>query len=228
MEYHPLLSNDEYYYISSQTSKLPKKFNKSQMRLRIKEKVEKTFKTFESIYYSRVLEQKYKDELFSPDQIKWLAEVFTNYDKSNPITNEQSIARVLVEVGFNYYKQRYQPINFIANEIQKIEGLLRVLESQAKEEELESKGMKMYRARSKNKKPPILLAEKDFWQAECMYCFNQSLHHAQTENESIKNVKHDKDCLYLQDVKKFGWKYKKETTFQYVRTFPPRDLKKKR
>ena len=51
-----------------------------------------------------------------------------------------------------------------------------------------------------------------------MYCFNQSLHHAQTEQESIKNVKHDKDCIYLQDVKKYGWKYKKETTFQYIRT----------
>jgi len=226
MEYHPLLSNDEYYYISSQTSKLPPNFNKSQMRKRIKEKVEKTYKTLEAIYISNELDQNYKDDLFSHEKMKRFAEVFTIYDKSNPISNEQSIARALVEAGFNYYKQRYEPINFIENEIEKIEGLLRVLEFQAQEEERESEGMKMYRLRSKNKKPPIIFAEKDFWIAYCIHCYAISLPHNKTKKEAIKNIRHEKGCLFLTDLKA-GRKNKEITKEQYLRIFPPRDVIKK-
>jgi len=223
---HPLLSNDEYYYISSQTSQLPSNFNKSQMRKRIKDKVEKTYKTLEAIYISKELDQNFKDDLFSHEKIKTLAEVFTIYDKSNPVTNEQSIARALVEAGFNYYNQRYDPIPFIANEIEKIEGLLRVLESQAQEEERESKGMEMYRLRSKNKKPPTIIAEKDFWIAECIHCYAVSQGHSETKKEAIKNIRHEKGCSFLTDIKK-GRKNKELTKEQYIRIFPPRDLEKK-
>jgi len=221
---HPLLSNDEYCYISSQKSKHASNFNKSQMRKRIKEKVEKTYKTFEAIYISKELDQNFKNDLFSDEKIKRLAEVFTIYDKSNPIANEQSIARALVEAGFNYYKQRYEPINFIENEIEKIEGLLRVLEFQAQEEDRESKGMEMYRLRSKNKKPPTIIPEKDFWIAECIHCYAVSQHHNETKKEAIKNIRHEKGCSFLTDLKA-GRKNKEITKEQYLRIFPPRDLK---
>jgi len=223
---HPLLSNDEYYYISSQKSKLPPNFNKSQMRKRIKDKVEKTYKTLEAIYISNELDQNFKDDLFSHEKIKRFAEVFTIYDKSNPISNEQSIARALVEAGFNYYKQRYEPIIFIENEIEKIEGLLRVLEFQAQEEERESKGMEMYRLRSKNKKPPIIFAEKDFWVAYCIHCYAISQHHNETKKDAIKNIRHEKGCSFMIDLKA-GRKNKEITKEQYLRIFPPRDLEKK-
>jgi len=195
------------------------------MRKRIKEKVEKTFKTFESIYISKELDQKYKDDLFSAEKMKRFVEVFTNYDKTNPISNEQAIASALVEVGFRYHQRRYEPIPFITDEIQKIEGLLRVLEFQSRMEEQETEGMKLYRLRDRSRKPPIVIAEKDFWLAECVHCYSMSLPHNNTEKEAIKNIRHEKGCSFLTDIKS-GRKNKELTKEQYIRTFPPRDLKK--
>ena len=227
MEYHPLLSNDEYFYIISQKSKLHPNFNKSQMRKRIKDKVEKTFKTFESIYISNELDQKYKDDLFSAEKMKRFVEVFTNYDKTNPVSNEQAIASALVQVGFRYHQRRYEPIPFITDEIQKIEGLLRVLEFQSRMEEQETEGMKLYRLRGKASKPPIVIAEKDFWLASCVHCYSVSSPHNKTEKEALKNIRHEKGCSFLTDIKS-GRKNKEFTKEQYIRIYPPRDLKKKR
>jgi len=71
---------------------------------------------------------------------------------------------------------------------------------------------------------PIIIAEKDFWVAYCIHCYATSQHHNETKKESIKNIRHEKGCSFLPDIKTRNKEITKE---QYLRIFPPRDLKKK-
>src|SRR2546427_7090362 len=122
MESHPLLSNNQFLYITSQKDKLTKEFNKSQDLSRLETKVKKCFEAFELIWNSDELSQKYKDKLFSDAQIGKFIGILTSYNHTNPVSsevNKQRIAREMIHYGFAYFQRRYKTTQFLSNEIGK-------------------------------------------------------------------------------------------------------------
>jgi len=152
------------------------------------------------------------------------------YDPENMLAeeaNKQKIAREMIQLGFYYFQGRYKETNYLKKQIDEINNLLSELDYLAVVQEEETESMEMYRARSKMKKPPQLVPTKDFWIAECIYCFNYSSGTNKTEDKAIKNIKHSKGCMFLKDVKRYSGKYIDMETWRYIRTIPPRDSKKK-
>ncbi|MCH6574048.1 MAG: hypothetical protein IH795_02410, partial [Bacteroidetes bacterium] len=76
--------------------------------------------------------------------------------------------------------------------------------------------------------PPNIVPEKDFWVAECIYCFNFSYGNNKTEAEAIKNLQHTKGCMFLIDIKRHGGRHRDLEVWRYIRTIPPREDKKKK
>ena len=223
-----MLSKEQYQCITSQEVLVS---NKSEQLKRISEKVDQAFKTFDIILISNGATQEYKDKLFDHEKIRYFLDGLIRYDSKNPLgyeINKQKIAKDVIKLGVDYFLDRYKQTHHLKKQIDEFQSLLQDIDFLAELQQEDTEGMKLYRLRSKHTKPPVIFAEKDFWIAACIHCYSRSLHHSQSERDAIKNIKHEKGCSYLQDVKKHGGKYKKDTTYQYIRIYPPKDLKKKK
>lgn len=222
MESHHLLSNDQREYLTSQN---PKITNKSEQRRRITEKVAQSFKAFDQILTSPYISQKYKDELFAEPIVKYFLINFARYDNDNlreEEANKQEICKTMVTMGLDYFKSRYKKMKIIDKNIEQATGLLNMINILSQEAIYDDEVMKMYKARQRSVRPQLLVAEKDFWMAECKHCYNYSSN-AKTEKEAIKNLKHTKHCLYTIDMKKHGGTQRDSIIQRYIIIYEPRD-----
>lgn len=222
MKSQHLLSNDQHSYLTSQ-DKVP---NPSEQRKRIAEKIEQAFNTFDIILTNQSVSPKFIDELFPSGRIFKFLQILIRFDQENLLQderNKQEIARQVIDLGFNYFKDRYKETFLIQKQIEEMDGLLRMIQYVSDSEQADSEAMELYRTRIRAKKPPHIVPEKDFWVAECIYCFNYSYGTNKTEKEAIQNLNHQKGCLFLKDVKKFGGEHKDMEIWRYIRTISPRD-----
>jgi len=218
---HHLLSTAQYQYLTSQKSIT----NPSEQRKRISVTVEQAFNTFDIILTSQYVSQEFKDELFDETKVRNLLSNFARYDKQNlqsEEANKQTICKLMVTMGLDYFKSRYKKMQMIEKNIEQATSLLNVINFLSQEEVYDDEVLKMYKARSRSVRPQLLIAEKDFWMAECKHCYNFSSN-ATTEKEAIKNLKHTKHCLYTIDIKKFGGTHKDSVNQRYIIRYPPRD-----
>ena len=217
-----LLSNDQHKYITSQNSEIT---NPSEQRRRISEKVEQALNTFDIILTSQYVSQKYKDELFEETRIGNFLSNFARYDNQNlpsEESNKQSICKIMVSIGLDYFKSRYKKMKMVEKNIEQATSVLSLMSLLSQEEVYDEEVMKMYKARSRSVRPQLLVAEKDFWMVECKHCYNYSSN-AKTEKEAIRNLKHTKHCLYTIDMKKHGGTLRDSIIQQYIIRYPPRD-----
>jgi len=222
MKSRHLLSNDQYSYITSQG----KVTNPSEQRKRIAEKIEQAFNTFDIILTEESVPQKFIDELFPSGRINKFLPYLIRYNQENLLQdekNKQDIARQVINSGFSYFEDRYKETFLIKKQIEDMDGLLRSLDYISSVQQSDNEAMELYRTRARSKKPPNIVPEKDFWIAECIYCFNFSYGTNKTEKEAIKNLRHQKGCAFLKDVKKFDGRHKDLEIWRYIRTIPPRD-----
>ena len=222
MKSRHLLSNDQYEYITSQNSKIP---NPSEQRSRISEKVEQALNTFDIILTSQYVSQEYKDELFEETRIRNFLSNFARYDNQNLLSeesNKQTICKTMVSMGLDYFKSRYKKMKMVEKNIEQATSVLSLMSLLSQEQVYDEEVMKMYKARSRSVRPQLLVAEKDFWMAECKHCYNYSAN-AKTEKEAIRNLKHTKHCLYTIDMKKHGGTQRDSIIQQYIVRYEPRD-----
>ena len=225
MESQHLLSSEQYSYISSQTEIS----NPSEQRKRISKKIDQAFKTFEIIITSKDPPPNFVNEIFESNKIRQFLDLLTRYEVEDSFSeddNKQAIAREMISNGFAYFQRKYEKTNYIKNEIERINTLLIELDSFSQAEKYRSESMEMYKARSRAITPPQIVPSKDYWNAECIYCFRFSLGINKTEKEAIKNLKHSKGCMYLKDIKKVSSQNKDMENWRYIRTIPPRDSEK--
>jgi len=222
MKSHHLLSNDQHEYLTSQNGEIP---NPSEQRKRIAEKVEQALSTFDIILTSQYVSQEFKDELFEETKVRNLLSNFARYDNENTPSeeaNKQTICKTMVTMGLDYFKSRYKKMQIIDKNIEQATSLLSMINILSQEEVYDEEVMKMYKARKRSVRPQLLIAEKDFWLAECKHCYNYSSN-AKTEKEAIRNLKHTKHCLYTIDMKKFGGTQRDSIIQRYIIKYPPRD-----
>ena len=220
MTSHYLLSQEQYRYITSQTDIT----NPSEQRKRISNTIDNAFKTFDVILTSNTSHE-FVDELFDNMKLKNFFESLIKYNPDGLISaesNKQKIARHMISLGFLYFQSRYSKTNYLKKQIEDINSLLSELDFLADTELYESEAMEMYRARKNVIKPPQIVPEKDFWSAECIFCFSYSSG-GKSEKDAIGRIRHSKHCLYPKDVKKFHGKHKDMEVWRYIRSIPPRD-----
>jgi len=226
MKSHHLLSNDQYLYLTSQTD-VP---NPSEQRGRIEEKVNQAFATFDIILFSDIITQDYKDKLFSVEKLTTFLDDFTRYDNQNleqQEANKQEICKMMVKKGLSYFQDRYKGMELIKDNLKQANSLLSAIAFLTSSEIAEKGDMEFYRARQRSTVPQLVVAEKDFWIAECKYCFNISIPHSNTKNGAIKNLKHTKACRYTKAIKKRGRSDIKDLIQRYIITYPPSEKAKK-
>jgi len=222
MKSHHLLSNEQYSLLTSQKEVS----NPSEQRRRITNTIEQAFKTFDVILTSDFVPSKFVEELFNHERVKYFLDNLVRYETENMLAeeaNKQKIASDMIRLGCYYFQARYKETSFLTKQIDQIKELLLGLDYLAQSQQDENDAMELYRARSRLKKPPQIIPQKDFWTAECMYCFNYSSGSNKTEEKAIKNIHHSKGCMFLKDVKKFDGRHKQDVTWQYIRTIHPRD-----
>ena len=222
-----LLSNEQHRYLTSQDEIT----NPSEQRRRIAKTVQQAFKTFDIILISNSVPSTFVEELFNHERIQYFLDYLIRFEPENMLAeeaNKQKIARDMIRYGFAYFQSRYKETNYLRKQIEQVNDLLSELDYLAQVQEDENESMELYRARSKLKKPPQIVPQKDFWLAECIYCFNYSLGTNKTEEKAIKNIHHSKGCMFPKDVKRFKGSHKDMEIWRYIRTIPPRDTKKKK
>jgi len=221
-----LLSNDQYQYLTSQTDIS----NPSEQRGRIEEKVNQAFATFDIIWYSEIITQDYKDELFSIEKLTNFLDNFTRFDNQNSVleeANKQEISKMMVEKGLSYFQGRYKGMEMIKDNLKQANSLLNAITFLTSSEIAEKGDMEFYRSRKRSIEPQLIVAEKDFWLAECKFCFNVSIPHANTKHGAINNLKHTKACRYKKMKKLRGSRDIDDIVQRYIITYPPSEKAKK-
>jgi len=225
MESHHLLSPEQYLYITSQTDIS----NPSEQKKRISKKIDQAFKTFDIILTSKSTPPNFINKVFESEKIYQFLDGLMRYDKEDSFAdddNKQTIAREMIRNGFAYFQSKYEKASYLGGEIEKFNTLLIQIDSISQTEKYRSESMEMYKARSRAITPPQIVPDKDYWNAECIYCFAYSLGINKTEKEAIKNITHRKGCMFLKDIKKVSSKNKDMEIWRYIRTIHPRDSKK--
>ena len=215
------LSDDQHEYLTSQDSKVP---NPSEQRRRISEKVDQIFSTLGIILDSNSIDQSFKDKLFTPDKVSYFIDSLTLYNPENTIVQESNKQKIIIDMLHKvlaYLQSRYKETAFISKEIDKFRDLAKDLEARTRMEETEAEASIMYKTR-KLSTPPLVYAEKDFWVALCMFCFSYSSL-GKDEKDSIKKVRHAKNCSFHKEMRRLGKKEKDRIYAQFFKTFPPRD-----
>jgi len=226
MKSHHLLSPDQHQYLTSQIDIS----NPSEQRGRIEEKVNQAFETFDIIWYSDIITQDYKDKLFSVEKLTNFLSDFTRYDNQNSALeeeNKQEICKKMVEMGLSYFQSRYKGMEMIKDNIKQANSLLNAITFLTSSEISEKGDMEFYRARKRSIEPQLIVAEKDFWTAECKFCFNYSIPHANTKHGAINNLKHTKTCRYTKSKKLRGSRNIDDIVQRYIITYPPSEKAKK-
>ncbi len=221
MKSHHLLSNDQYEYLTSQTNDVP---NPSEQRRRISEKVEQIFSTLQIILDSNKIDQVFKDKLFDPSKVSFFIESLTYYDPENTVAQESNKQKIIIDLMWkvlSYFQLRYKETKFISKEINRFYDLAKDLEDLARSEEDEAEATIMYKTR-KLSTPPLVYPEKDFWVAECIFCFSYSSR-GKDKEDSIKKIRHARNCSFHKEMKRLGKKEKERVYTQFLKIFPPKD-----
>jgi len=220
MKSHNLLSGEQYEYLTSQKSIT----NPSEQKKRISVTTEQAFKSFDIILTSQRVSQEFKDKLFSVEKLTSFLANFTRYNNLNSIqeeANNQEICKMIVKKGLLYFQDRYKGTELIKDNIKQANSLLNAITFLTSSEISEKGDMEFYRARKRSTVPQLVVSEKDYWKAECKYCFNISIPNSNTKDESIRNLKHTKSCRYTKAIKERDTNDIKDIIQRYIIIYPP-------
>ena len=93
------------------------------------------------------------------------------------------------------------------------------------DEEEEDEASIMYKTR-KMPYPPRLFPERDNWTALCMQCYSYSTI-GNNDSESIKHIRHAKNCSFHKEWKRFARKDRERVIQQFFKIIPPLKKPKK-
>ena len=217
---HHMLSNQQFEYITSQTDEIT---NLSQNLSRITETADKCLNTLSIILDSKKLDQELKDEMFDPSKVSYFINSLTQHNTENTNAqevNKQKIILDLIQKVSAYYQSRYKNEKFVIKEIMKFQQLSEDLKEIAEDEKRKDEASIMYKTRQMPY-PPILFPTPNYWTALCMQCFVYSSL-GKTEKESIKKIRHAKNCSFQKEWKRFGKIDTERVICQFFKTIPPK------
>ncbi|WP_415281114.1 hypothetical protein [Candidatus Nitrososphaera sp. FF02] len=160
-------------------------------------KAERCFKTLDIILDSRELDQDYRDKVFQGQKISSLLSRLARYDRGNSTSqekNKQAIAYKMIEIGLQYFQDRYSQTKFLSSKIQELKSLLSDLQSISGELVEEDEALRLYRMRGKLKMPPKILPSRDEWQAMCDICWRSAS--GNDKMHAMKSIRHETNCTY--------------------------------
>ena len=213
-----MLSPQQYLFLTSQDTLLPKNFNKSENLGRVTALVEKMFKTFQVILSSQKLDQSHITKFFPPDRIKEFLDFLISYDPTIPLKDENNkltIAKQMMEIGFDYYLQRFKETKFFSQKILEVKQLLKDLNDLSNFQVEEEEKLQLYRLRREEKTPPDIrqMGGDTVWRARCEICWRWST--GKLEIQTMKAIRHTKGCTY-----------NKNDLENCIRTYQPRSMTK--
>lgn len=218
MESLDLLSNAQREYLTSQNSEIT---NLSEQKKRIAEKVDQIFKTMQIILKSKNIEQEFKDSLFTPSKVAVFIDRLTQYDPESTTaqeSNKQTIIIDLMEKSLSYFQSRYKEV-FIKKEIKIFEQFAKDIVELTESKIDEAEAQELYKTR-KTLLPPLLYPARDTWTTLCIQCLSYTTL-GKDKDDSIKRVRHTKNCSYYKENKRL-WKEDKERIYnQYFKIIPP-------
>ena len=220
MESHDLLSDAQRSYLTSQDSEIT---NLSEQRKRIAEKVHQIFNTMLIILNSKNIEQEFKDSLFSPQQIQIFIDRLTRYDPESTATQESNKQKIIIDLmkqSLSYFQSRYKEMKFIKKEINNFEQVSNDIVEFTENIINETEAQKMYKTR-KSLIPPLLDPTKDTWTALCISCLSYSTR-GKNKDDSIKRIRHTKNCLFLKENKLYGKVEEERIYSQFFKITPPK------
>ena len=214
MESRGLLSKEQYLYYTSQKDEIT---NVSEQRDRITEKVEQCFDTFKIILNSDKIGQEFKDNLFPSKEVGMFIDMLTRYNSGNTTSqesNKQVTITKLLDLGFTYLQRRYKKTPLISKQVKDFRQLLDTIVELTQAEIKQTEDMAFYKTRM-NPHIPYLPPRGNTWQALCIACLSYTTQ-GESEKDSIKKVRHTKNCLFHKQRKTDKTIYE-----QYFRIIPP-------
>jgi len=115
MKYQHLLSPQEILYLKSRIEKTDKKINKSELKIRIREKVEIAFDAFDIILSSKEVDRSYLNTVFPYESLRKFMAYFCRKEENLPLVVEQNqlkITQKMLSMALNYYKSRFAKTKF--------------------------------------------------------------------------------------------------------------------
>jgi len=198
-----VLSDQERIYVKSQTKEdVPKGYNTSEYRRRIRGKVKLTFVDFHDIINSKVLPQSYKDKVFDFDIISSFLGPLVYYSAENANVEEakkQEIANQLISIGVAYFRQRY-PSTFIISEVNEAMRLLTEVVELSKQKAADERALDFYKMRSRMTIPPLLKPDPIAWHALCVICWQYS--RGDSKKEAVSLLRHAKRCSFDKNIER--------------------------
>lgn len=174
-------------------------------------KAEQCFNSLGLILDSKELDQDYRDKAFPEKSISSLLSRLTRYDRGNNTSqekNKQTIAYKMIEVGLQYFQDRYSKTKFLSSKIQEFRSLLTDLQSISGELEDQDEALWLYRMRGKAKIPPKIILSRDEWQARCDICWRSAS--GNDKMHALQSLRHETNCTY-----------DRKDLERCIRTFPP-------
>jgi len=209
-----LLSKAQEQYYLSQTNEIT---NLSEQKDRIETSIEKSFNAFKIILDSNKVDQEFKDKLFPSKKVWNFIELLTRYNSDNTTSqesNKQETITKLLDNSLTYLQRRYKKTQLISKEIKNFRQLLDTIVELTQAEIKQTEDMAFYKTRM-NPHVPYLPPRGNTWQALCIACLSYTTQ-GESEKDSIKKVRHTKNCLFNKQRKTDKTIYE-----QYFRIIPP-------
>jgi len=199
---------------------LGKESNEEQLHVnktRTLERIIANFQTYKYLAESKLLDQEYKNKLFSSSMIDSFFQSFQFYDRQNTEDEEQNklnIAIDVIERGIHYIENRYAEASLAHHQMQQLRQFLQMLSQVTEREAQEKKAIEFYKLRHSMTLPPTIHQHETRYVVMCRICWG----HEENEDrdKAISRIRHYKRCPY-----------DRMQLDRCIEVIPPKNLRKK-
>ena len=197
-----------------------KDYDESQLHVNKQRTLERTltnFKTYKYLAENKLLDQDYKNQLFSSSMIDSFFQSFQFYDKENTEVEEQNKLHIAIdgiERGISYLQSRYTETSLVYKQVEEFKDLLKMLIHITERKSEDKKAIEFYKTRNLQTLPPNLQGDERLYVVMCRICWNY--YSDQDKKQAISHIRHSKHCLY-----------EKTQISRCIEVIPPKNLKEK-
>ena len=180
-----------------------KDYDESQLHVNKQRTLERTLANFETYKYlaeNKLLDQEYKNQLFSSSMIDSFFQSFQFYDRENTEDEEQNKLNIAIdgiERGIHYFQNRYPESSLAYKQAEQIREFLTMLSQVTSRKADERKAIEFYKTRHKMTLPPKFLEPETRYIALCRICWGY--YEEEDVKKAISKIRHYKKCPYDKD-----------------------------
>ena len=180
-----------------------KDYDESQLHVNKQRTLERTLANFETYKYlaeNKLLDQEYKNQLFSSSMIDSFFQSFQFYDKENTEDEEQNKLNIAIdgiERGIHYFQDRYPEFSLAYKQAEQISEFLTMLSQATSRKADERKAIEFYKTRHTMTLPPKFLEPETRYIALCRICWGY--YEEEDLKKAISKIRHYKKCPYDKD-----------------------------